>query len=167
MKRLQMFYNEKSLVQREKREPGVAVAPPPPKPKEYRKAENAGGVMQLLAMVIEDAERTEVALVADEQHSQENYAVLAQDANDSILASRAAVAEKTKVLSETQGALSETEAALLANAAELTKLGELLTGLHAECDFLLKYFDLRQTARKEEMDAIVDAKAILSGADFS
>jgi len=41
-----------------------------------------------------------------------------------------------------------------------------LTGIHTDCDFTIKYFDIRQKARKEEMDAIVDAKAILSGADF-
>merc|ERR1719262_1710885 len=70
--RLQEFYNKKSLLQAQQ-EPGAAVAPPPPKPKEYRKAENSGGVMQLLSMVIEDAEAEEVALTTDEQHAQENY----------------------------------------------------------------------------------------------
>ena len=36
--------------------------------------------------------------------------------------------------------------------AELTKLGEFLTAVHGDCDFLLKYFDVRQKARAEEMD---------------
>lgn len=34
------------------------------------------------------------------------------------------------------------------------------------CDFLLKYYDVRQKSRAEEMDAIGEAKAILSGSDF-
>merc|ERR1719454_203268 len=62
--RLQMFYNKRSLAQ-EAAEPGAPVAPPPPKPQEYRKAENAGGIMQLIAMIIEEAESEEVALVTD------------------------------------------------------------------------------------------------------
>merc|ERR550537_1015231 len=97
-------------------EPGAAMPPPPPKPKEYSKGANSGGIMQLLAMVIEEAETEEVALVTDEQHSQESYATFAQDATTSIEANRAAVAEKQEALATAEGALSETEEALLANA---------------------------------------------------
>jgi hypothetical protein len=38
--------------------------------------------------------------------------------------------------------------------------------LHASCDFVLDNFNLRQEARAAEMDALENAKAILSGADF-
>merc|ERR1712107_259318 len=38
--------------------------------------------------------------------------------------------------------------------------------LHASCDFILKNFDIRQTARDEEIEALKQAKAILSGAKF-
>jgi len=160
--RLQMYYN-KAFVQTQ------TAAPPPVKTfaGKYEKSAGAGGAMQLLAMVIEDAERVEAELVVDEQHAQEAYAAYAQDTTDSIEASRAAIAEKSQALAATEASLSETEEALLANAAELAKLSDLLNGLHLDCDYLLKYFDIRQTARKEEMDAIVEAKAILSGADFS
>lgn len=36
---------------------------------------------------------------------------------------------------------------------------------HVDCDFLLKYFDVRQKARAEEMDAITDAKAARAGVE--
>merc|ERR1719265_1042732 len=113
-------------------------------------AENSGGVMQLLSKVIAEAEAEELALVTDEQHAQKNYAVFAQDATNSIEANRAAVSEKKEALASAEGALSETEEALLANAAERAKLEDVLKALHLDCDWLLKYFDLRQTARKEE-----------------
>jgi len=45
-------------------------------------------------------------------------------------------------------------------------LNGLLKAQHLDCDWLMKYFDLRQKARVEEMDAITDAKAVLAGADF-
>merc|ERR1719156_278351 len=160
-KRLQMYYN-KAFVQTQ------TAAPPPEKSfaGKYEKSGGAAGAMGLLAIIIQDAEGVEAELVVDEQHSQKNYAAYAQDANDSIEAGRAAIAEKSQALAEAEAALSETEEALLANAAELAKLEELLNNLHLDCDYILKYFDLRQTARKEEMDAIVEAKAILSGANF-
>merc|ERR1719443_1627919 len=50
--RLQQFYNKKALVQT-----GAMVEPPPPKPKEYQKSAGGGGVMQVLAMVISEAEQ--------------------------------------------------------------------------------------------------------------
>merc|ERR1719439_44445 len=154
--RLQMYYN-KAFVQTQ------TAAPPPVKTfgGKYEKSAGAGGAMQLLTMVIEDAGRVEAELVVDEQHAQEAYAAYAQDTTDSIEASRAAIAEKAQALAATEASLSETEEALLANAAELAKLGDLLNGLHLDCDYIIKYFSIRQTARKEEMDAIVEAKAIL------
>jgi len=160
-KRLQMYYN-KAFVQTQ------TAAPPPEKSfaGKYEKSAGASGAMGLLAIIIQDAEGVEAELVVDEQHSQKNYAAYAQDANDTIEADRAAIAEKSQALAEAEAALSETEEALLANAAELAKLEELLNNFHLDCDYILKYFDIRQTARKEEMDAIVEAKAILSGANF-
>merc|ERR1719313_2704567 len=75
--RLKMFYEKKALVQvtaHNHQEPGAAAPPPPPKPKEYSKSGGAGGVMQLISKVIEDAEKEETELVVDEQNAQESYA---------------------------------------------------------------------------------------------
>merc|ERR1719375_2966612 len=76
MERLKMFYEKKALVQvqvHDHQEPGAAAPPPPPKPKGYEKSAGAGGVMQVIAMIIEDAEKEETELVHDEQKAQEGY----------------------------------------------------------------------------------------------
>ena len=39
--------------------------------------------------------------------------------------------------------------------------------LHKSCDFTLKNFDVRQEAMSQEIEALNQAKAVLSGADFS
>jgi len=36
----------------------------------------------------------------------------------------------------------------------------------SDCDFVVKNFEIRQTARDEEVEALRQAKAILSGAKF-
>merc|ERR1719313_3261931 len=46
-----------------------------------------------------------------------------------------------------------------------TKMYE--TQLHGECDWLLENFEVRKTARAEEVSALKNAKAVLAGADFS
>lgn len=141
-------------------------APPPPKPAGYKKS-SSGGVMQLLAEIISDAESVEIELKMGEQKSQEEYASFVAATTASIEADRQALSENGEQSAGAEGSKSETQEAQLANDGELTKLGELLTATHLDCDFVLKYFDVRQGARAEEMDAIEEAKSILSGADFS
>merc|ERR1719379_2986650 len=101
-----------------------------------------------------------------EQDEQKDYAEFVATSTASIEADRKAIEEKTEQKAQAEGEKSETEEAQLANDASLAKLNELLTATHTDCDWILKYFDIRQSARKEEMDAIKEAKAILSGANF-
>lgn len=147
-------------------EPGVPASPPPPKPQAYEKSAGAGGVLQLFAKIISDAELAEQEMTMSEQKSQEDYSEFVVTATSSIEADRFAIEQKEAHLAEAKAAKSETEESQLANDQELTKLGELLKAHHMECDYITKYFEIRQKARAEEMDAITDAKAILSGADF-
>jgi len=144
-----------------------AASPPPPKPSGYEKSSSSGGVLQLLSMIISDAERTETEIQAGEQKAQEEYAAFVQSSTSSIEADRVAIEELQKQSANAASEKSETEEAQLSNDAAIGKLDEFLKAVHLDCDFLLKYFDVRQTARSEEMDAIEEAKAILSGADFA
>jgi len=159
--RLKEFYEKKSLVQVGAH--NHQAEDPPPSPKAYEKSGGAGGVMQLIAKIIEDAEKEEAELVVDEQNAQEGYASFVQETNSCMAACQQSITEKEEALSASDAAKAETETALLAVNAELTSLKDLNIGLHKDCDFLLENFETRQTARKQEMDAIVEAKAILSG----
>jgi len=162
--RMKEFYAPKAALV-EVRQHAVA-APPPPKPKGFGKSASSGGVLQLLASIIADAERTESEIKMGEQKAQEEYAAFVQSSTASIEADRSAIETAEKQSANAAGAKSETEEAQLANGGALTKLSELLNAVHGDCDFLLKYFDVRQTARAEEIGSIDDAKAILSGADY-
>jgi len=42
-----------------------------------------------------------------------------------------------------------------------------IANLHGECDWLLKYFDVRKEARTGEIDSLKKAKDVLNGADYS
>jgi len=172
LNRLKEFYAPKSaaLVSvKVHSQQGQAAPPPPPKPSStsYEKNGTSGGVLQLLAKIISDAEATESELKMTEQQSQEEYAAFVSATTASIEADRASIIEKEKQVASRGSEKSYTEESQLANDAELEKFGELLKATHLDCDFVLKYFDIRQAARAEELDAIQQAKAILSGADFS
>merc|ERR1719434_214402 len=83
-------------------------------------------------------------------------------------------ADDTKSLADKQKAKAETEASLEANKEEkgtatktLMATHEHIQSLHAECDWLLQYFQVRKEARAGEIESLKTAKAVLSGADYS
>merc|ERR1719281_568768 len=106
-------------------------------------------------------------MTVSEKDAQADYETMMADA----AAKRAA---DSKLMTEKEGAKAEAEEALQAETdkkAETSKtLMETLTyikDLHVECDFLLKFYDVRKEARDSEIDALGKAKAVLSGADYS
>jgi len=163
-KRLQEFYTPGAkLVQIHSH----AAPPPKPSAKAYEKSANSGGVMQMLATIISDAESVEAELKITEQDEQKDYSEFVAETTATIEADRKAIETKEERTAQADGEKSETEEAQLANDAALGDLNKLLSGIHTDCDWILKYFDLRQKSRAEEMDAIKEAKAILAGANFS
>jgi hypothetical protein len=167
--RLKLFYGGATLSQVRAHAEGARaerVDPPPPTPSDYRKSAASGGVIQLLMKIIADAEMVESVLEKSEQKSQKDYATLAADTTASIQANRAAIAEMQGAVAEAEGGKSETEGSQLANEEARGKLHELLAAHHVDCDWLVKYFDVRRDARSEEMQAIEEAKAILAGANY-
>lgn len=167
--RLKDFYKPKASLAQVRAH--VAANPPPrpsgPEAVGYSKSSSSGGVLQLLDMIIADTKRTVEELNADEQQAQKDYADNVAVTTASIQADREAIAEKESQAAKASSDQSETEESQLANTESLDKLAELLQGLHNQCDFVIKYFDIRQQSRKEEMESIEEAKAILSGANFA
>merc|ERR1719329_353389 len=101
--RMKKFYTPNALVQIKSHS---AVAPPPPKPKAFEKSAGAGGVLQLLAQIISEAEQEEKVLELDENDAQRIYGEFVASATASIEADRNSIAEKEKHTAESSGALS-------------------------------------------------------------
>merc|ERR1740127_146362 len=83
-------------------------------------------------------------------------------------------ADDSQTLTDKLAHLADLEAQLDRSTDELKSLNKELTAtkayiaqLHAECDWLLKYFDVRREARASKIDALGKAKAVLNGADYS
>merc|ERR1719310_648114 len=119
--RLETFYGNSgsaSLVQvyaHSQRESDVSASAKPPPPPDYSKHAGAGGVLQLMAMIIKDAESAEIQIKADEQQGQKTYATFAQNTAASIEADRTAIVEKEKQLATAEAEKSETEESQLDN----------------------------------------------------
>merc|ERR1740123_2559740 len=74
---------------------------------------------------------------------------------------------KTAAKADTEAELQAQGEAKKASTAELMATEKYDASLHAECDWLLQYFDVRKQARADEVDSLKKAKAVLSGADYS
>lgn len=155
---LKNFYMKAALMQK--------VDPPPPMGTSYEKSSAAGGVIQMLNKIIKDAELAEKSLIADEMSAQKSYEELVKELNTSMEVAKASVVEKSNVMEITAGKQAEADGAALAKGEEISKLEEQLSGVHGDCDYVLKFFDIRQTARVQEIESLAEAKAILSGANF-
>ena len=166
--RLKQFYEKKSaevapaLIQ----QPGKANAPAP-KQATYKKNDGAPGAMGLLEMIIMDAQAMEKEALKDEQDSQTAYAEFVSNANTSIRNAQSQIESATVNKANAESDHAQQSATLADTEKILATLKSENANLHTQCDFTLKNYDITQEARAQEMESIAQAKAVLSGADFS
>jgi len=160
---LKDFYEKKaSFVQ--KQEP--AGPPPPAGFESYKNNAQSGGVMQLIQQIIVDAKAMEAEAIRSEEDAQKAYEDFVKETNASIEAKSKDIVEKSEQKAKAEVELVETKESKESVMLELEQLSNYNAELHQSCDFVVKNFELRQTARDEEVEALRQAKAILSGAKF-
>merc|ERR1712137_1511738 len=153
-----------ALVQGKRQEP---VGPPPPAGFEtYKKSAASGGVLSMIQQIIADAKAMEAETIRDEEDAQKAYEDFVKETNLSIEAKSRDIVNKSESKAKAETDLVEAKESKEAVLLELEQLSNYNAQLHQSCDFVLKNFELRQTARDEEVEALRQAKAILSGAKF-
>merc|ERR1712113_198607 len=158
------FYGKKEKAALLQQEP---VGPPPPPGFEaYKKNAASGGVMSMIQQIISDAKAMEAETIRAEEDAQKAYEDFVKETNASIEAKSKEIVNKSELKAKAETDLVETKEAKEAVLLELEQLSNYNAQLHQSCDFVLKNFELRQTARDEEVEALRQAKAILSGAKF-
>jgi chromosome segregation ATPase len=141
--------------------------PPPPGFEAYKKNAAAPGVMGMIQQIINDAKAMESETIRSEEDAQKAYEDFVKDTNASIEAKSKDIVNKSETKAKAEADLVEAKENKEAVMLELEQLANYKAELHSSCDFVMKNFEIRQTARDEEIDALKQAKAILSGAKFS
>merc|ERR1719321_815607 len=159
LERLAKFYDEESLVQQKK----TGQTPPVPQA-EYSKSSGATGVMSMIEKLIYDAREVEADSRKSEIQAQAQYESLVADTNGSVKALQREIMAKTQAKAQASKEKSETEGDLADTNKELEELSKYDGELHGDCDYLIKNFGARQEARGQEIEALQQAKQILSGA---
>merc|ERR1712086_1109860 len=140
--------------------------PPPPGFDAYKKNAAAGGVMGMIQQIINDAKAMEAEAIRSEEDAQKAYEDFVKDTNGSIDEKSKDIVNKSETKAKAEGDRVEAKEDKEAVMLELEQLANYKAELHSSCDFVMKNFDIRQTARDEEIEALKQAKAILSGAKF-
>mmetsp|Transcript_161085 Transcript_161085/g.297057 ORF Transcript_161085/g.297057 Transcript_161085/m.297057 type:complete len:686 (-) Transcript_161085:50-2107(-) len=153
--RMQKFYNPKlakaSLLQND-----YAV-----------RKEDSSGVLAMIDMLIADLDKEIAMIKTEEKDAQEDYEVLMADSKEKRSTDSKALAAKEATKADMEAAMQTLKGDHSAKAKELVAEGKYNAAVHADCDWLLKYYDVRKEARGNEIDALSKAKSVLSGADYS
>merc|ERR1719461_58737 len=165
LERLAAFYNKESLIQ------GAKVAnrrqTPPVPQMEYKKSAGAAGVMEMIEKLIQEAKGMVKDSTKSESEAQAAYEQTVGDTNDSVATLQQEIFSKTKAKADAHKDKLHTESDIADTESELQGLAKYNSELHAECDYILRNFDARQAARAQEIEALQQAKQILSGASLS
>jgi len=162
---LKDFYGKKAAAALlQKQEP--AGPPPPPGFEGYKKNAASGGVMGMIQQIINDAKAMEAETIRSEEDAQKAYEDFVKETNASVESKSKDIVNKSETKAKAEADLVETKEKKESVMVELEQLSNYNAELHQSCDFITKNFDLRQTARDEEVEALRQAKAILSGAKF-
>merc|ERR1719155_174928 len=144
------------------------VPPPPPETfGAYQKKEGkSNGVIALMDMMIKDLKTDHTDAEHAEETAQKDYEELMSTSQQSREKMAASITGKESSSAEWTEKIENAKTDSASTTEALAKLGELIAGLHAECDFLIANYDSRKEARTNEIEGLKNAKAVLSGASF-
>jgi len=143
--------------------------PPPPESIESysKKSEESNGIIAMMDSLIKDLDKEMTEAEVEEKDAQGDYEQMMKDSADKRAEDSKSLTDKQGALADLKSGLEEQTAGLESTKKELAATNQYIHSLHLECDWLIKYFDMRKEARAGEIDALGKAKAVLSGADFS
>merc|ERR1712194_922358 len=130
-----------------------APPPPPATAATYtKKAGGSNGVIAMMDLLVQDLDKEMQVAETDETKRRQDSKSLT---------------DKEGAKADTEGSLEKNKGEKKANLRATMGTEKSIANLHGECDWLLKYFDVRKGARTGEIDSLKKAKDVLNGADYS
>lgn len=143
-------------------------APPPEADVTYKKSgEESGGVIAMMDLMIKDLDKDITESEVEEKDAQKDYEQFMDDAQNKRAQDSKAITDKTAAQAESESQLETDKDSLKSTRIQLMENDKMIGSLHAECDWLIRFYDLRSEARTGEIDALSKAKDVLRGADYS
>jgi len=167
-KRLNKFYNP-TLAFAEISTHDTGKAPPGPPPDTWdayaKKSDESTNVVAMIDVLIADLDKEMTEAKAEEKNDQEDYETMMTESAAKRTEDSNSLSGKMEAKAEAEKTLAEQTEVKKDTTKELWATLKYIDSLHHECDWLMKFFDVRKTARTGEIDALVKAKEVLSGAE--
>jgi len=146
-----------------------ATPPPPPATWDaYKKKDGkSNGVIALMEMLAKELDGDLTEATHEEETSQKDYETLMSTSQEQRAQAVKSITGKEASKADLDVKIENTKEQQTSQEAELMNVNGYIAQLHSSCDFLLENFDMRKAARSNEIDSLVNAKAVLSGADFA
>jgi len=145
-----------------------APPPPPETAAAYaKKSEESGGVIAMMDLLVKDLDKEMTVAETEEKEAQKDYEAMMAECAEKRAQDSKSLTDKEAAKAELQSSLETSQGEKKSTTKELMATQQYLASLHAECDWLIQYYDVRKQARVDERDALTKAKAVLAGADFS
>jgi len=145
-----------------------APAPPPSTWGAYsKKSGETNGVMAMIDLLIKDLDKEMTEASVEEKNSQADYGTMMSESAAKRVSDSKSLSGKVSTLADTESELESLKESHKAAGREIMAVSKYIASLHAECDWLMQYHDVRKEARAGEVESLTKAKAVLSGADFS
>jgi septal ring factor EnvC (AmiA/AmiB activator) len=129
--------------------------------------EESSGVLQMISTLKQDVSLQIQEIDIEEKESQKDYEIFMKDSSDKRAIDSKSVADKEAAKAKIETELQKAKVKKGGEEESLAESEKELMELHNDCDWLLKNFDARKSAREDEADALTKARAVLSGADYS
>lgn len=142
--------------------------PPPPATAAYTKASGeSNGVIAMMDLLVQDLDKEMTTAETDEKNAKAEYETTMAESGDMRRQDSKSLTDKMAAKADLEDVIEMGTGQKKTTAKELMATNKYIAGLHAECDWLVQYFDVRKQARSDEIDSLGKAKAVLNGADFS
>jgi len=176
--RLNKFYNPKlykppaelAQVGAHRTDSDSDAAPPPP-PETFgaytKKSEGSSGVIAMIDKLVMDTDLTTTEAKTEEKDAQDDYEKVMANAGEKRATDSKALTDKEAAKAEGEESLQVETEKKKDLETERMEVMQIMLNLHSECDWLVKYYDVRKAARADEVDALSKAKDVLNGADYS
>jgi len=131
---------------------------------EVKKNEKSAGVIGMMDQIIRDLEMDMKDAEYEEKTAQDDYAKLMGESQATRQQDVKSIADKEAAKADLEAKLVTDKETATSHATELSNVQTAISDLHGTCDFIIQNYDLRKEARGNEIDALKNAKAMLSGA---
>jgi len=133
----------------------------------YVKSEESKGPIAMMDLLVQDLDKEMTVAQTEEQDAQKDYEQMLKDSKAKRTADSSSLTERSSAKADAEAALQAHQDDKASSTRQLLATLQVIQSTHLECDWLLNYHSMRKEARDNEIDSLKNAKAVLSGADYS